>query len=310
MAAALTGTKALEIAQSTSPPDLILLDIMLPDIDGYEVCKQLKALRKTSQIPIIFITAKDQSEDEEHGLKLGAVDFITKPIKQVVLQARVETHLRLSDQARELTRLVALKTAQLKETQQKIIHILGRAAEYKDNETSLHVIRMSRYTRILAEAAGLDETHVELLTSAAPMHDIGKIGIPDNILKKPGKLTPDEYHHMKKHSEIGAQIIGDDDSELLKMASLVASSHHEKWDGSGYTKGLMGEAIPLEGRIVAIADVFDALTSVRPYKKAWTVPDAIQFLEQGAGSHFDPNLVPLFLASMDKVLKIKEEYAE
>ncbi len=308
--AALTGTKALEIARSENQPDLILLDIMLPDIDGYQVCQQLKEHSKTRDIPIIFITAKDQSEDEEYGLQLGAVDFITKPIKQAILKARVKTHLRLSNQTRELERLVDKKTAQLQDTQHKIIHILGRAAEYKDNETSLHVIRMSRYTKILAEAAGLDATQVELLTNAAPMHDIGKIGIPDNILKKPGRLTAEEYVHMQKHSAIGAQIIGNDDSELLKMASLVAISHHEKWDGSGYPNGLSGKAIPLEGRIVAIADVFDALTSERPYKKAWSVVDAIQFLDDGAGSHFDPVLVPLFKANLNEVLMIKEKYAE
>lgn len=308
--AALTGRKALEISHSDNQPDLILLDIMLPDLDGYQVCKQLKEHGKTRNIPIIFITAKDQPEDEEYGLQLGAVDFITKPIKQAILRVRVKTQLRLSNQALELERLVNKKTAQLKDTQNKIIHILGRAAEYKDNETSLHVIRMSRYTKILAEAAGLDEAQVDLLTNAAPMHDIGKIGIPDNILKKPGKLTAEEYKHMQKHTEIGALIIGNDDSELLKMASLVAISHHEKWDGSGYPNGLSGEAIPLEGRIVAIADVFDALTSVRPYKKAWSVADAIKFLNDGAGSHFDPKLVPLFKTNLNEVLMIKEKYAE
>ncbi|MDP7591922.1 MAG: response regulator [Litorilituus sp.] len=308
--AALNGNKALEIANSDNKPDLILLDIMLPDLDGYQVCQRLKEQPNTRTIPVIFITSKDQSEDEEYGLQVGAVDFLTKPINQAIVKARIKTHLALNNQTKELERLVAIRTNQLQETQHKIIHILGRAAEYKDNETSLHVIRMSRYTKILAQAAGLGEEHVELLTNAAPMHDIGKIGIPDNILKKPGRLSEEEYKHMQNHSEIGAKIIGDDGSELLKLARTVAISHHEKWDGSGYPNGLSGESIPLEGRIVAIADVFDALTSERPYKKAWSVNEAITFLQEGAGNHFDPLLVPLFVNNLDKILMIKETYSE
>ncbi len=187
---------------------------------------------------------------------------------------------------------------------------LGRAAEYKDNETGLHVIRMSWYTYELALAAGMSEADAHLLLNAAPMHDIGKIGIADDILKKKGRLTDEEMAIMRNHCEIGAMIIGDDDSELLQLAKLVAMTHHEKWDGSGYPNGLAGEAIPRVGRIVALADVFDALTSERPYKQAWSVEDTVAFIEDQSGRHFDPHLVPLFVGIMDKILTIKQRYAE
>ncbi len=307
--AATNGERALEIVQRT-PPDLILLDIMMPGIDGFEVCRRLKADITTRHIPIIFITAKIGIEDELRGLELGAVDYITKPISPPVVQARVRTHLALFDQARELDHKVRLQTQEIDRTRVQIIQRLGRAAEYKDNETGLHVIRMSHYARILAMAAGTSETNAQTLMLAAPMHDIGKIGIPDSILRKPGKLTVEEFDIMKTHSEIGAKIIGEDDSELLRLAKSVALSHHERWDGTGYPKGLKGEQIPHEGRIVAIADVFDALTTERPYKAAWPVERAVQHLREGAGAHFDPELVPLFLDKLPQVLEVRAQYAE
>lgn len=307
--AAINGERALKIVQAT-PPDIILLDIMMPGIDGYEVCRRLKADYTTRHIPVIFITAKIDVEDELQGLELGAVDYITKPISPPIVQARVRTHLALYDQNRELDRKVHLKTQQLHQTRLQIIQRLGRAAEYKDNETGMHVIRMSHYARILGLAAGMSEAEADLLMNAAPMHDIGKIGIPDHILRKPGKLDAEEFEIMKTHTTIGGEIIGEDSSELLQLARVVALTHHEKWNGFGYPNGLAEEDIPRVGRIVAIADVFDALTSVRPYKKAWPVEEAVAFLHSGAGEHFDPQLVPLFINALPEVLTVKGTYAE
>lgn len=307
--AAINGDMALKIVQKAQP-DLILLDVMMPGIDGFEVCRQLKANYLTRHIPVIFVTAMIGPEDEIKGLSLGAVDYITKPISPTIVQARVKTHLALSDQNRELERKVQERTQQLDETRLQIIQRLGRAAEYKDNETGLHVIRMSLYAYELAIAAGMSEADANLLKHAAPMHDIGKIGIPDEILKKKGRLDDDELTIMRTHSQIGAEIIGDDSSEVLKLAKTVALTHHEKWDGSGYPHGLSGENIPSVGRIVAIADVFDALTSERPYKKAWPVAEALAFMEAQAGAHFDPYLITVFLSISDKILDIQRKYAE
>lgn len=309
--AAINGAKALQIARSVQKPDIILLDVMMPEMDGYEVCRRLKADSRTAHIPVIFITGMGEVESETLALSLGAVDYITKPIIPAVVKARVKTHLALYDQNRELERLVQARTEELQRTRLRIIQDLGRAAEYKDNETGMHVIRMSNYARLLAKAAGMDERAVELVFNATPMHDVGKIGIPDSIMLKPGKLTDEEWVIMKTHPAIGAGIIGDpNDSDLLKMAVTVAMTHHEKWNGQGYPKGLSGEDIPIEGRITAVADVFDALTSVRPYKKAWSVDDAIDLMKREAGGHFDPELIPLFINILPEILKVKSTYAD
>ncbi|MCL1058892.1 response regulator [Shewanella gelidimarina] len=304
-----SGEIALKIANK-SPLDLILLDIMMPGIDGFEVCRRLKNDHTTRHIPIIFVTAKITAEDELRGLELGAVDYITKPFNPPIVMQRVRTQLALFNQSRELAIKVKQKTAELADTQLKVIQKLGRAAEYKDNETGMHVIRMSHYTHILAKAAGMCEADADMLMAAAPMHDIGKIGINDAILRKPGKLTAEEFIEMKKHAQIGAEIIGDNESELLQMAKIVAISHHEKWNGAGYPNGLKGEDIPRIGRIVAIADVFDALTSERPYKRAWTVEDAVSLLQQEAGEHFDPQLVPLFIEHIEEMTEIMESFKD
>ncbi len=287
------GEKALSLAINEKP-DLILLDIMMPGITGLETCKQLKSNSSTQHIPVIFVTALAETRDEAEGFNVGCVDYITKPVSPPIVLARVKTQLSL----------VSIDT--LRETRLQVIHRLGRAAEYKDNETGLHVIRMSHYSKEIALAAGMNPADAEELLNAAPMHDIGKIGIPDAILQKPGKLTPDEWEIMKSHTEIGATIIGDDNSNLLKIARIIALNHHEKWDGSGYPKGLIGEAIPIEARIVAIADVFDALTSVRPYKAAWTIEDTTRYIEQEAGKHFDPALVKAFSEALPKIVAIRE----
>ncbi|MET0025229.1 MAG: two-component system response regulator [Sedimenticola sp.] len=309
--AAINGEKALEIASGGLPPDMILLDVMMPGMDGYEVCRRLKENPRTAHIPVIFVTAKDEIENEELGLDLGAVDYITKPIRPRIVLARVKTQLALYDQNRTLERKVRERTALLNQTRLQIIQRLGRAAEYKDNETGMHIMRMSNYSRLLARDVGMDADWVELLYNAAPMHDIGKIGIPDSILLKPGKLDPDEWTTMMTHCEIGAMIIGrHSDSELLRLARTVALTHHEKWDGSGYPNGMAGEHIPMAGRIVAIADVFDALTSVRPYKHAWPVSEAVDWMRGQSGRHFDPDLVARFLTLLPEIETIMKQYAD
>jgi putative two-component system response regulator len=307
---ALEGNRALKIANSSNPPDLILLDIMMPGLSGYDVCEQLKDNPLTRRIPVIFVTAMGEVDDESKGFALGAVDYMTKPVSPPIVHARVRTHLALYDQALQLEDTVQQRTKELNDTRMEIIRRLGRAAEYKDNETGMHVIRMSLYSKILARAAGLDEEQAELLLNAAPMHDVGKIGIADHILSKPGSLNDEEWAVMRKHPEFGAEIIGDNASSILRMARIVALAHHERWDGSGYPLGLAGEDIPLAARIVAIADVFDALTTMRPYKQAWSVDDAVADLQKDAGTHFDPQLVSKFVSVLPEILKVRASYAE
>ncbi len=308
--AANNGKKALEIAASTPPPDLILLDVMMPEMDGFEVCQKLKDNPDTAKIPVIFITAKTEIADEKQGFELGAVDYIAKPFSPPIVKTRVRSQLALYEQSKHLEELVKQRTREIEETRLSIIQRLGRAAEYKDNETGMHVIRMACYTKLLAEKISEDSEWVELLYNAAPMHDIGKIGIPDNILCKPGKLDKDEWQVMMTHAAIGGEILGQDNSPLLKLAVEVAINHHEKYNGQGYPNGLAGESIPLSARIVAIADVFDALTSERPYKKAWAIEDAVNLIKEESGKHFDPDLVPLFLECMPEILKIKTLYGD
>lgn len=291
------GERALELARQERP-DLILLDVMMPGLSGYDVCEALKQHDSTAGIPVIFVTALAAAEDEARGFDLGAVDYITKPVSAPIVRARVKNHLSL------------VRVDELVQTRLAVVQRLGRAAEYKDNETGLHVIRMSHFSRLIALEAGMGDAWADTLLNAAPMHDVGKIGIPDAILQKPGKLDAAEWAVMQSHAEIGAEIIGTDGSELLNMAREVALSHHEKWDGSGYPRGLQGEAIPIAARIVALADVFDALTSERPYKKAWSVDDAIALIRDQSGHHFDPRLVDAFLRCLPAILEVRERWHE
>ncbi len=291
------GEKALALA-SAEQPQLILLDIMMPGITGLETCRRLKAQEDTKDIPVIFITALADDRDEEEGFAVGGVDYITKPVSAPIVLARVRAQLSL------------VSAAVLRETRLQVIHRLGRAAEYKDNETGLHVIRMSHFAREIALAAGMGVADADELLNAAPMHDIGKIGIPDAVLLKPGKLNPDEWLVMQQHARIGAEIIGDDNSSLLQLAQCIALCHHEKWDGSGYPQGLVGAAIPLAARIVALADVFDALTSKRPYKQPWSVTAAVDYINAQSGKHFDPELVDCFMQALPAILAIREQWLE
>lgn len=306
---AVNGGDALAIAQR-SPPGLILLDVMMPGIDGHEVCRRLKADLRTRDVPVIFITASSDAHDEQLGLELGAVDYLHKPLNPPLVLQRVRIHLELHNQNLALEAKVRERTRQLEDTRREIVRRLALAGEYRDNETGLHLVRMSHTVRLLALAAGIPAAQAELLHQAAPMHDIGKIGIPDHILLKPGKLTPEEFEIMKTHTTIGAEIIGRHDIPLLQMAHSVALTHHEKWDGSGYPRGLAGEAIPLEGRLTALADVYDALTSERPYKRAWTSEEAFELIRRQSGIHFDPKLTPLFLQLEPEIVEIGATYRD
>ena len=291
------GERAIALARAETP-DLILLDVMMPGMTGHETCRSLKAEPATAAIPVIFVTALTDPLDEVVGFEAGAVDYILKPISAPILRARVRNQLSL------------VHLDELRRSRLELVQRLGRAAEYKDTETGYHVVRMSHYAARLGAALGKPSEWVDNLLAAAPMHDVGKIGIPDQILTKPGKLTPEEWAVMKNHPVIGAEIIGCHDDPMLKMAHSAAMTHHEKWDGSGYPAGLTGEEIPLEGRLVAVADVFDALTSTRPYKRPWSNEEAADFISSEAGRHFDPSVVKVFLGSLPDLLVIQSRYRD
>ncbi|MDT0136698.1 two-component system response regulator [Acidovorax sp. PRC11] len=291
------GVRALDIVRRQRP-DLVLLDVMMPAMDGYAVCEAIKADPAIADIPVIFVSALGEAGHEARGFEAGAVDYITKPVSAPVVRARVRTHLSLA------------RAEELRATRLQIVQRLGRAAEYKDNETGMHVIRMSHYAQLLALAVGMGDAWAEDLLHAAPMHDVGKIGIPDAVLLKPGKLDAEEWAVMRRHPKIGAEIIGEHAGGVLCVARQIALTHHEKWDGSGYPEGLAGEAIPLAARIVAIADVFDALTTRRPYKEAWSMETAFCHLRSESGRHFDPALVEPFIALEPEIRAVRERWAE
>jgi putative two-component system response regulator len=298
-------------------PDLILLDINMPHLDGYEVMEQIRALNDPNVPPIIILTAQHGRDYLLKALSLGARDFVGKPFDRVELLMRVSNllnahyaHRILQDKKELLEEMVRERTEALNESRLQVVRRLGRAAEYRDNETGLHIIRMSQFSEILAKGLGWSPARAELMLHASPMHDIGKIGIPDSILLKPGKFEDDEWEIMKTHASIGYDILNDGSSDLLVLASEIALSHHEKWDGTGYPKGLSGTDIPQSGRIVAVADVFDALTSPRPYKKAWSIEEAESYIVENSGSHFDPQVVEQFKASLPRLIEIKNQYKE
>ncbi|PCI61669.1 MAG: two-component system response regulator [Gammaproteobacteria bacterium] len=297
--------------------DLILLDLDMPKLDGFGVMEQLNLLTDNNPPPILVLTAQHMQNYRQQALDNGARDYVTKPFDADELLSRVRNllevqlaHKYIHQQNELLEEKVQKRTKALIDTQFKIVQHLGRAAEYRDNETGLHVIRMSKMAVVIAKAFGMDDQQCKLLLYTAPMHDIGKIGIPDNILLKPGKLNKEEWEIMQTHAQIGADVLADDDSELIIMARQIALTHHEKWDGSGYPNQLKGENIPITGRICALADVFDALTSERPYKKAWTVNQTLDLIKQESGKHFEPKLVEILQKNLDKIIAIKQKYAE
>ncbi len=302
------GDEALQKARSVPAPALILLDVEMPGIDGYETCRLLKEDPRTRSIPVIFLTSLAKEENEERGLSLGAVDYIRKPFSVPILKARVRTHLELLRYREYLETLVEQRTRALRETQKEVIFRLAQAAEYRDNDTGSHIKRIGYYSAVLAERLGFPRAETDILFYACSMHDIGKIGIPDHILRKPGKLTEEEWAIMKKHPTIGAELLEGHPAELLRVAARVARTHHEKWDGSGYPAGLAGAEIPMEGRIVAICDVFDALLSVRPYKRAWTYDEALDEINRLSGRHFDPVIVRTFNGAFPELANIKKRF--
>ncbi|QKE62794.1 two-component system response regulator [Aquipseudomonas campi] len=327
---AASGDKALQIAWR-NPPDLILLDVMMPDMDGYEVCRQLQANPLTQDIPVLFLTAKDQAEDQRHGLELGATDYLSKPFEPTVLLARVRSQLRLkaaADQLRlrnaHLDEEVAQRTRELQAVHDVTILALASLAETRDNETGNHLRRTQNYVRVLAQrlseqprfAAQLDAQSIELLYKSAPLHDIGKVGIPDHILLKPGRFEPHEFEVMKHHPRLGYQALVHAEEMLgmpvpfLRIAKEIALCHHEKWDGSGYPQGLSGDEIPLSARLMAIADVYDAVISRRVYKPEMPHEKAVAIIREGRGGHFDPAAVDAFLSLELEFQDIARRYAD
>ena len=300
-------------------PDVILLDLNMPYRDGFQVMEALKA-RFTEECalpPILVLTAQQGQEFRHRALEMGARDYVTKPFDRAELLMRVRNLLEvrgafklLRDEKQVLESMVLERTRELHDTRLQVVRRLGLAAEYRDNETGMHIVRMSKTCVILGRALGMDESRLDLLLNASPMHDIGKIGIPDHVLLKPGKLDEHEFELIKTHTIIGSDLLAGDDSDLMTMAREIALSHHERWDGTGYPHGLKGEEIPLVGRVTSVADVFDALTSSRPYKKGWPVDEAVEYIRNGAGGQFDPAVVEAFQAHLEEILAIREEHSD
>ena len=325
------GERALKLAAMTPHPDLILLDIMMPGLDGYEVCQKLKATPLTRDIPVVFLTAKSSVDDEKRGLEIGAVDYITKPISPPIVLARVKIHLALKAQAdflRDksdfLETEVSRRTREVMAIQDVTILTMASLAETRDSDTGNHIRRTQYYVKALAQhlskqakfAARLTDSTIQMLFKSAPLHDIGKVGIPDRILLKPGRFEPAEFEIMKTHTTLGRDAIEHAEKQLgmhvefLSMAKEIALSHQEKWDGSGYPQGLAGEAIPLSARLMAVADVYDALISRRVYKEGMPHEKAVSIIQEGRGSHFDPDLVDAFVVLQQDFRDIATRFAD
>jgi putative two-component system response regulator len=326
-----SGQRALELAGAEPRPDLILLDVMMPGMNGFEVLRELRAHPRNRDIPVILVTALDTAEDEERGLELGAVDYITKPVRPAIVLARVRAHLELKQARDRLRDNNALLEAEIVRrlgenqlVQDVSIHALARLAEIRDRETGNHLRRTQEYVNLLANrvkehprfAPLLDAKSICLLQKSAPLHDIGKVGIPDHILLKPGPLTADEWEIMKRHAQLGAEAIeraesdAEGSAEFLEIAKTIARHHHERWDGKGYPDGLAGDAIPVAARLMAVADVFDALISPRVYQLPKSFGEARQIIAAERGHQFDPDIVDAFLAGFDSFCAIAQRYAD
>lgn len=295
-------------------PDLILVDYLMDEMSGLEVIRKIRRITHLEHVPIIMVTVSDDIEVRYKALEAGATEFISKPFNHYECQIRCNNLLNLHlhhkgvlRRSEELEKAVSDATRRILEREQETLFRLAKAGEYRDTDTGNHVLRMARFSRLIAEGIGLDESRCKLIEMAAPMHDIGKIGIPDNILLKPGKLTHEEFSIMKTHTSIGYHILKNSNSKYISLGAEIALSHHERYDGSGYPHGLQGKAIPLDARIVAVADVFDALTSERPYKKAWTGQDALEYLHDNKGSHFDPECIAAFEMQFSKISLIQQQ---
>ena len=320
-------------------PDILLLDINMPKVSGLDILQSMQRDDELRMIPAVVLTASNDSETKLQALRFGASDFLAKPVDPSELMLRIENVLsakayqdHLADHSDRLEQQVKIRTEELLRSRQEAIHCLARAGEYRDDDTGHHVTRVGRYSGIIAEELGFPPPAVDLIEQAAQLHDVGKIGIPDSILHKPGKLDPEEFEliqehcgigrriinplsheesiRLKAHTSVGMQIIGSTTSPVLKMAAVIASTHHEKWDGTGYPRGLAGNEIPIEGRIVAVADVFDALSSKRPYKEAFPLEKCLTILSDGRGKHFDPRVLDAFLKRLDDVISVRDGYKE
>jgi putative two-component system response regulator len=326
-----SGKTAIQIANSETPPDLILLDIMMPEMDGYEVCRQLKSNPKTIDIPIIFLTALSEFENEKRGLELGAVDYVTKPISPYIFMARIKNHLALKSMADFLKKRnsflkieVAKRTHEIESGQDVTILAMTSLAETRDSDTGNHIRRTQHYVKALAEELRdhpkfswfLTDTNINLLFKSAPLHDIGKVGIPDSILLKPGKLSPEEFEIMKTHTTLGYEAIVHAENslgakvEFLTCAKSIILSHQEKWNGSGYPQGLSGEDIPIAARLMAVADVYDALICRRVYKEPIPHLDAVGIMTKESGIHFDADIIKAFIAIQDEFLEISKKFSD
>lgn len=297
--------------------DLVIVDYMMPEMDGIEFISRLRDTPGKKDVPVLMITANDQKQTRYRALDAGATDFLTKPVDKIEFIARATNMLMLgasrkalADRAAWLADEVRKATAEIVQRERETVVRLSKAAEYRDPETGAHILRMAHYSELIAKGLDLTLAEQELLLEAAPMHDIGKVGIADSILLKPGRLTPDEFEIMKHHAIFGYEILKGSSSKVLQAGAEIARAHHEKFDGTGYPNGLVGEAIPIFSRIVAVADVFDALTSQRPYKRAWSLESAAEHIKESAGTHFDPKCVDTFFANWDKVLEIRQRFQD
>jgi putative two-component system response regulator len=302
---------AISAALGKPRPDLILLDIDMPDVTGLEVCKALKGEPQTASIPVVFLTARNAMQQQVEGFEMGAVDYITKPFNAFVLRARVRIHIALANRRHELEALVQERTALLDRTRTELIRRLSRAMELHESAAvGNRVVRLAHYAKLMAQAAGARPEVAEMLFRAAPLHDIGKLGVPSEILRKAEKLSAPDWERVKRHPQLGADIIGEHDDPLLKLARVLALTHHERWDGSGYPQGLKGEAIPWAGRVMAIIDTFESMTTTQFYRDAMPVERAEGEITRGAGTKYDPKLVEVFRKALPVMKKVREKYAD
>jgi putative two-component system response regulator len=303
--------EAIQQAFGEPRPDLILLDIEMPQVNGFEVCRALKGETLTADIPVIFLTAKTEAQAQVEGFEAGAVDYVTKPINAAVLRARVRTHVALANQRLELERMVQARTEQLDHTRSEVIRRLARAMEFHESSAvGNRVLRLAHYAKLVSQASGVKHEVAEMMMKAAPLHDVGKLGVPAEILRKTEKLSVPDWERVKRHPQLGAEIIGEHDDPLLKLARQLALTHHERWDGSGYPQGLKGESIPWAGRVMAIVDAFESMTSTQFYRDPMPVEQAAEEVVKGAGTQFDPKLVEAFRKALPVMKKVRDTYSD
>ncbi len=301
----------IQMAFGEPRPDLILLDIEMPQVNGFEVCRALKGETLTAEIPVIFLTSKHEAQAQVEGFEAGAVDYITKPINATVLRARVRTHVALANQRLELERMVQARTVQLDHARSEVIRRLARAMEFHESSAvGNRVMRLGHYAKLISQAAGAKPDVAEMMHRAAPLHDVGKLGVPAEILRKTEELTVPDWERVRRHPQLGAEIIGEHDDPLLKLARQLALTHHERWDGSGYPQGLKGEAIPWAGRVMAIVDAFESMTSTQFYRDPIPVERAAEEIVKGAGTQFEPKLVEAFRKALPVMKKVRETYSD